>query len=95
MRLFVGNLPFRATERELEEWFGQAGVTVVSVSVIHDRSSGESRGFGFVEVADHAQGEAAIRALNGKAMLGRTLVVNEARPAGVKGGRGGSDSAGR
>ena len=82
MKLYVGNLPFRATEEDIQSWFAQAGVNVDSVSIIRDRFSSEPRGFGFIEVSDSALAEQAIRTCNGKEMMGRSLVVNEARPAG-------------
>ena len=78
-RLYVGNLAFGATSEDLRELFGQYG-SVTSADVITDRDTGRSRGFGFVEMADG--GEAAIEALNGQDMQGRTLTVNEAKPRG-------------
>src|SRR5258707_376708 len=75
--LYVGNLSFTATEAELSETFGQHG-TVTRASIVMDRESGRSRGFGFVEMSDG--GEAAIQALNGAMLGGRALTVNEAKP---------------
>jgi RNA recognition motif-containing protein len=75
--LYVGNLPFNTTNEELREAFAQYG-TVTSASVVMDRDTGRSRGFGFVEMSDGA--DAAIDAMNGADFQGRTLVVNEARP---------------
>lgn len=75
--LYVGNLPFSTTADDLREAFGAYG-TVTSASVISDRETGRSRGFGFVEMSDGA--EAAISALNGQDFQGRQLTVNEARP---------------
>ncbi len=89
MRLFVGNLPYSATETDLETFFGQAGVTVDSVNVMRDRFSGEARGFGFVEIANDAQANHAIESCNGRELLGRALVVNEARPMAAREGAGG------
>jgi RNA recognition motif-containing protein len=76
-RLYVGNLSFNASSDDLRELFSQYG-SVTSADVISDRDTGRSRGFGFVEMADG--GEAAIEALNGQEMMGRTLTVNEAKP---------------
>jgi cold-inducible RNA-binding protein len=89
MKLYVGNLSFRATEEDLQSWFVQSGIAVDSVSIIRDRVSGDPRGFGFAEINDDAVAEQAVRQCNGKEMMGRNLVINEARPAGGGGGRGG------
>ncbi|HVS04315.1 MAG TPA: RNA-binding protein [Thermoanaerobaculia bacterium] len=86
-KLYVGNLPFSATEHEVRELFEQHG-TVDSVSIISDRQTGQPRGFGFVEMSEG--GDAAIRALDGAEMGGRNLRVNEARPREDRGGGGGS-----
>ena len=86
MRIYIGNLPFQATEGDLEKLFTDAGVAVDSVHIIRDRFSGEPRGFGFVEVPSDEEGRRAIQACNGKDFLGRTLVVNEARPPRTAGG---------
>src|SRR5689334_21541014 len=75
--LYVGNLSFDTTAGDLEAAFGQHG-TVARAQVISDRETGRSRGFGFVEMSDGA--EAAIQALNGAQLQGRTLTVNEAKP---------------
>lgn len=95
-KLYVGNVPFQATEQDLQDWFVQGGFQVDTVSLIRDRQSGEPRGFGFVEISNDEVAERAIQALNGKDFLGRTVVVNEARPTregfrgrGGRGGRGG------
>lgn len=77
-RLYVGNLPWSTTDEELNSIFGQHG-KVESAKVIVDHQTGRSRGFGFVEVADE-DAEKVIQALNGYAMGGRNLTVNEARP---------------
>ena len=79
MKLYVGNLAFDSTEADLQELFEQFG-TVTETHVITDRETGRSRGFGFVTMANNAEGEAAIAALHGKQFGGRTLTVNEARP---------------
>ena len=78
-RLYVGNLPYQATESELQEWFVQAGIKPSTIDIVRDRVSGESRGFGFAEVSDD-EVDQAITACNGQDFLGRNLVVNEARP---------------
>jgi len=80
MKLFVGNLPYKATEADLQAFFEEAGVHVDSVNILRDRFSGEARGFGFVEISDDALGNQAVQACNGRALMGRALVVNEARP---------------
>ncbi len=99
-KLFVGNLPYQASEGQLEDWFSQAGFQPQSVSIIKDRFSGEPRGFGFVEINDDAEAEKAISACNGQDFLGRSLVVNEARPMTDRppsrlGGGGGNGGAAR
>ncbi|HPU32374.1 MAG TPA: RNA-binding protein [Phycisphaerae bacterium] len=78
-RLYVGNLSFQTTDQELREAFAPFG-EVVSVAVMMDRYSGRPRGFGFVEMRDDAEAQAAIEGMNGKVLAGRQLVVNEARP---------------
>ena len=77
--LYVGGLSFDTTDDGLRTFFEQAG-TVESASVITDRDSGRSRGFGFVEMTTEAEASKAIEELNGKMLDGRTLTVNEARP---------------
>jgi cold-inducible RNA-binding protein len=90
MRLFVGNVSYRASEDDLHAVFANAGIPVDSVSLVRDRETGESRGFAFAEVADNTAGERAIQACNGAEFMGRALVVNEARPRQEGGGgRGG------
>jgi RNA recognition motif-containing protein len=78
-RIYVGNLPFSATEEEMKTLFGEYG-EVSNVDIIVDRQTGRSRGFGFVEMAEDGAADSAIEALNGKDMDGRPLTVNEARP---------------
>jgi RNA recognition motif-containing protein len=85
-KLYVGNLAFSATEKEIRDLFGEYG-TVSSVSLISDRETGQPRGFGFVEMEDG--GDDAVRALDGKEVGGRTIKVNEARPREDRGGGGG------
>ena len=95
-KIYVGGLPYSATESELSELFSQHG-TVESVNVITDKFTGQSRGFGFVEMATKEEAEAAINALNSTEMGGRTLTVNEARPQAPRtgvGGRGGFGGGG-
>src|SRR5262249_30195574 len=90
-KLYVGNLAYGVTEGELEKLFGEHG-TVQSAQVIMDRDTGQSKGFGFVEMGSDQEAQAAIAALNGKEVSGRALTVNEARPkegGGGGGGRGG------
>jgi len=89
-KLYVGNLPFTASEADVRTLFSQHG-TVESVSLPTDRETGRPRGFGFVEMSNDSEADAAIAALNGANHLGRTLNVNEARPKGEGGGgpRGG------
>jgi len=86
-KIYVGNLPYSATEDELRELFGAHG-EVESVNLITDRETGRPRGFGFVEMASEGA-DAAIQAINGTEMGGRSLNVNEARPRREGGGGGG------
>ena len=89
-KLFVGNLPYQATEASLNDWLTQLGVRADSVQIIRDKFSGESRGFGFIEIENDGEADRTVQASNGQDFLGRTLVVNEARPMGDRGGeRGG------
>src|ERR1041384_988249 len=78
-KLYVGNLSFQTTSEDLKEHFAQAG-NVESASVVEDRMTGRSRGFGFVEMATAEEAAAAIEQFNGKEFAGRNLTVNEARP---------------
>lgn len=92
-KLFVGNFSFDTTEADLRQWFEPYGA-VDSATIVTDRDTGRSRGFGFVEMTNNGEAEAAITALNGKDTGGRALTVNEARPktersGGSRGGRGG------
>jgi RNA recognition motif-containing protein len=88
MKLYVGNLSFNTSNQDLNELFGTIG-TVESSNIIEDRETGRSRGFGFVEMASAEDGQKAIAELNGKEVDGRELKVNEAKPQGDRGGRGG------
>lgn len=80
-RLFVGNLPYKATEDDIQAFFSEAGVQVDSVNIMRDRFSGEARGFGFVEINDDNVATQAVQSCNGRQLMGRALVINEARPA--------------
>ena len=93
MKLYVGNLAFQTSSEELQTLFAQAG-TVESVSLIEDRETGRSRGFGFVEMSTKEEGAAAIQQFNGKDLGGRALNVNEAKPREDRGGGGGGRNAG-
>jgi RNA recognition motif-containing protein len=88
MRIYAGNLSYDVTEDELKEQFAAFG-EVTSVSIPVDRDSGRSRGYGFVDMPNQEQAEAAILALNGKTFRDRALTVNEARPRAEVGGGGG------
>jgi len=92
-RLYVGNLPYSVRDETLQELFSQFGA-VRSAQVIMDRESGRSKGFGFVEMDNDAEAQAAIDGLNGKPHDGRPLTVNEARPREDRGGRGGGFGGG-
>ena len=92
MNIYVGNLSRDATEDELRQKFEAFG-QVTSVNIIKDKYSGESRGFGFVEMATKSEAQAAINELNGTSLADRTLSVNEARPR-TEGGRGGGGGYG-
>jgi RNA recognition motif-containing protein len=91
--IFVGNLSFRTTQDELHTAFSNYG-SVERVSIVTDRDSGQSRGFGFVEMTNSDEASQAINALNGSELNGRAMNVNEARPKpqGGGGGRGGRSS---
>jgi RNA recognition motif-containing protein len=79
MNIYVGNLPYRMTERELSEAFERFG-NVSSARIITDRDTGRSKGFGFVDMSDQQEAEEAIRSLDGSDLGGRSIKVNEARP---------------
>ena len=98
-KLYVGNLPFNSTETDLQDMFGQAG-TVSEVMLIQDKFTGKSRGFAFVTMGSDEEAQNAISQLHGKAIEGRSLTVNEARPreerqGGGGGGYGGGGGGGR
>ena len=90
MNLYVGNLSYRLTEDALREAFAEFG-EVASCSIIKDKMTGQSKGFGFVEMPERSAAEAAIQGLNGREIEGRKLNVNEARPREDAGPRGGRD----
>lgn len=92
-KLYVGSLPYSTTDDSLKEMFSEAG-TVESATVITDRDSGRSKGFGFVEMATDEEAAKAVETLNGKEVDGRTIVVNEARPKEDRPQRGGGFGGG-
>lgn len=92
--IFVGNLSFNTSEEDLRQIFESYG-QVDRVSILTDRDTGRSRGFGFVEMTSDEDGEKAITALNGSQFGGRTINVNEARPKSDRGGFGGGGGGGR
>src|SRR5258707_7810755 len=93
-KLYIGNLPFSATEDQLHEWFSQIGVTPSGVNLIRDRFTGQSRGFAFVEVNNDEDADRAVNSLNGQNFGGRNLVVNEARPQAERSSGGGGGGGG-
>lgn len=93
-KLYVGNLSYATTEAALAELFGSVG-EVVSVSIVTDRMTGQSRGFGFVEMAEQSAAQAAINQLNGRMVDGRSLKVAEARPQESRGARDDRRGSGR
>jgi RNA recognition motif-containing protein len=97
-KLYVGNLSFSVTEENIRTEFAKLGIHTDSITVVRDRDTGQPRGFGFVEISDDVAAAKAIASLNGKELLGRVLVVNDARPQaprrdgggyGRRGGHGG------
>jgi RNA recognition motif-containing protein len=92
-KIFVGNFSFNTTDADLRRWFEPHG-TVESATVVTDRDTGRSRGFGFVEMPNDSEASAAIAALNGSDGGGRALTVNEARPKTERGGGGGRRGGG-
>ena len=93
VKLYVGNLSYSTTEEELRALFSQAG-TVTSVAVIKDRDTGQSKGFGFVEMSTQAEAQKAITQFNGQNLGDRALTVNIARPREERGGFGGNRGGG-
>ena len=92
-KLYVGNLPDSATEQTLRETFSQCG-TVDSVTMVTDRDTGQSKGFGFVEMSSGSEAQKAIQELNGSTLEDRQIKVNEAKPKAPRGGRGGGGYGG-
>ena len=97
-KLYVGNLAYSVRDESLQQAFSQFG-TVLSAKVMMDRETGRSKGFGFVEMGTDAEAQAAINGMNGQALEGRAIVVNEARPreerpGGYRGGGGGGSYGG-
>ena len=93
-KLYVGNLAYSVTDQDLKDLFSQSGA-VESVAVISDKFSGQSKGFGFVEMTNAGEADAAIKTLDGSELKGRNIKVNEAKPregGGAGGGRGGDRS---
>jgi len=91
-KLYLGNLSFGTSEENIRSAFTDLGIQTDSITVVRDRETGQPRGFGFVEISDDGAAEKAIAGLNGKDLMGRALVVNEARPQAPRrdgGGRGG------
>ena len=93
MNIYVGNVSYNAGEDDLRQLFASYG-TVSSVALIKDKFTGQMRGFGFVEMPNDSEAQAAIQALNGKDFLGRSLAVNAARPRDDRGGSGGGGRSG-
>lgn len=93
-KLYVGNIPYTATEQVLLDTFGEFG-TVESAKIIMDRDSGRSKGFAFVEMSSDEEAQAAISKLNGNDWQGRAMTVNEARPMAPREGGGGGGRGGR
>jgi cold-inducible RNA-binding protein len=85
-KLFIGSLSFSVTEDQLKELFAGAG-TVVSVNIIVDRDTNQSKGFGFVEMSSDEEAQAAIKSFNGQELEGRSIIVNEAKPKEDRGAR--------
>jgi RNA recognition motif-containing protein len=93
MRIYVGNLPYSATDDDLRDVFGEFG-ELAAAEVIKDKFSGQSKGFGFVDMPNNSEADAAIKALNETDLKGRKLTVNEARPRAER-PRGGGGGGGR
>ena len=93
MRIFVGGMPYTTNSEGLRSLFADKG-EVTEANVVIDRMSGDSKGFGFVEMPNNGEAQAAINSLNGSSMGGRSLSVNEARPREESGSRGGGNRSG-
>lgn len=91
-KLFVGNLPYAANETDVQNFFADNGVTIDSVTVMRDKFTGQAKGFAFVEINDDGAAQQAVDACHAKDFMGRTLVVNEARPMTTREGGGGGRS---
>jgi RNA recognition motif-containing protein len=87
-KLFVGNLPYAANETDVQNFFSSQGVAVDTVTVMRDRFTGQARGFGYVEIQDDSAAQQAVENCHGKDLMGRTVVVNEARPMAAREGGG-------
>jgi len=87
-KLFVGNLPYAANETDVQNFFSGHGVAIDSVTVMRDRFTGQARGFAFVEINDDAAATRAVETCHGQELMGRAVVVNEARPMTREGGGG-------
>ncbi|MDX2312481.1 MAG: RNA-binding protein [Gammaproteobacteria bacterium] len=92
-KLYVGNLPYSASEQSLQDAFSACG-TVESANVITDRDTGQSKGFGFIEMSSDAEAQKAIQELNGSSLDGREIKVNEAKPKAPRNNRGGGGGGG-
>jgi RNA recognition motif-containing protein len=96
-KLYIGNVPYQATEQDLHDWFGNVGISVDTVTLIRDSYTNQPRGFAFAEIGNDEEAERAVQELNGKEFMGRALVINEARPRREGGGgrgRGGDRGGG-
>ncbi len=87
-KLFIGNLPYGANEVDVQNFFSDNGIAVDSVTVMRDKFTGQARGFGFVEINDDAAALRAVDECHNKELMGRPLVVNEARPMEARAGAG-------
>lgn len=94
-KLFVGNLPYSANETDVQNFFSSQGVAVDSVTVMRDRFTGQARGFAFVEINDDASAMRAVETCHGQELMGRAVVVNEARPMTREAGGGGGSRGAR
>jgi cold-inducible RNA-binding protein len=94
LRIYVGNFPYEMSEQEIQETFSAHG-QVEEVAIVRDRDTGRSRGFAFVEMPSSDEAQAAIAALNGKDVAGRSMTVNEARPRAERGPGGGGGGGSR
>ncbi len=87
-KLFVGNLPYAASETDIQNFFSDHGIPVDTVTIMRDRFTGQARGFGFVEIQDDALAQQAVDKCHGQDLMGRSVVVNEARPMAARPPRG-------